>query len=70
MAKFIAVHHEGTETLFNIDKIMCIVRAKDTGCGFVMDGGSPFFVDETYKEVRQIIGNTQEEIPTGRTDNG
>lgn len=59
MTKFIAVHREGTETLFNIEKIICVVYVNGGGCGFVVDGNSPFFVDETYDEVRRIIGNAK-----------
>jgi len=63
MAKFIKVHRKGEELLFNIEKIVCITSTGDGKCGFVIGDGSPFFVDETYETVRQIIGNAQGGFP-------
>ena len=63
MAKFIKVHREGEELLFNIEKIVCLTRTGNGECGFMFDDGDVFFTDETYETVRQIIGNAQGGFP-------
>lgn len=61
MAKFVEVHYNGEALLANLDMVESVTCCCD-GVRFQVRG-SYQMIDESYEEVKQIIGSAQGGIP-------
>lgn len=62
MAKFVKLHEDGCEMLINLDKVETVEPLCDGG-SMLMMGGCQQFADESYDEIKKIIGAAQGGIP-------
>ena len=62
MAKFIEVHKGGTPVLINLDKVEAVCGNDEKRTVLRIHGNNQH-IDETYDEVRLMIGSAQGGIP-------
>ena len=70
MAKFVELHYDGDAMLVNLDKVQAIASFSD-GVQLLYHNDTQE-IDESYEEVKQLIGEAQGGIPMepGRTYDG
>lgn len=61
VAKFVELHYKGDPILVNLDKTECFMLFDGVVCAKVSNNAQAF--DESYDEVKTIIGAAQGGIP-------
>ena len=61
MAKFVELHYDGDPMLINLDKVDAVMISANGAT--LLYNGEPQDVEESYEEVKQIIGAAQGGIP-------
>lgn len=61
MAKFVELHYDSDPMLINLDKVDAVMISANVAT--LLYNGEPQDVEESYEEVKQIIGAAQGGIP-------
>lgn len=61
MAKFVELHYDGDPMLINLDKVDAVMISANGAT--LLWNGEPQDVQESYEEVKKIIGSAQGGIP-------
>ena len=61
MAKFVELHYDGDLMLINLDKVDAVMVSANGAT--LLYNGEPQDVQESYEEVKKIIGSAQGGIP-------
>ena len=75
MATFIEIHNQGTRMFVNVSDIQTLIDGREDvargRCGIKLKEHQPFYIDETYEEIRKRIRssailNPHDFLPEGK----